>query len=212
VPAAPSPAFEIWKVGDRIHSVENPVRIEILAEIEKKPLTLNHLVKITGKAKSTLSAVHLQALLQAGLVKETVDPTDARVKWYALVGSRLGASSVEKAHLRDAVLEFVNSSGLIPLGPLLEVLDIRRLVDAKSTATYTSGVAQRLGRLLGRMVMATDAKDAARELSNLFEAAGLGKLEWSGTDPKTPARATPLQRFASATAEAAMKSWKGKSV
>jgi DNA-binding transcriptional ArsR family regulator len=203
-------AFEIWKAGDRIHSVDNPVRIEILGQLEKKPLTLKHLVKITGKAKSTLSAVHLQALLEAGLVKEAIDPKDARVKWYALAGSRLGASSVEKARLRDAVLQFVNSSGLIPLGPLLEVIDVARLVEAPGNASYAAGVADRLGRLLGRMVMATDPKDAARELSHLFEAAGLGKLEWSGSDVKTPARATALQRFAKATADAALKAWKDK--
>lgn len=206
----PPSAFEIWKVGDRIHSVDNPVRIEILAELEKKPLTLNHLVKITGKAKSTLSAVHLQDLLRSGLVKEAIDPNDARVKWYSPAGSRLGASSVEKAHLRDAVLQFVNSSGLIPLGPLLEVVDVPELVGNGAKAGYAGGVAKRLGRLMGRMVTASDAKDAARELSQLFEAAGLGKLEWSGTDPKLPARATPLQRFAKGVADAALDSWRAK--
>lgn len=182
------PGFEIWKAGPRVVSIDSPVRLQILRALEEKPRTLNHLVAITKKSKPTLSLLHVRPLLEAGLVQEAQDPHDARVKWYKLVGNRIGSSSIAPASLRDAVLDYVQASGFVPLRPLLETLDWPALVRGPPK-DYAKRVAQRLGQLMGRMLFASTREGAVEELSMILHREGLGsvslrrgKLEWTAAD------------------------------
>jgi DNA-binding transcriptional ArsR family regulator len=168
----PTPVFEIWQGAGQIASVDNAVRLRILRELETGPRTLGQLAKATAKGKSTLSSLHLPWLQQAGLVTDTPDPNDARVKWFKLAGSRLGSSAVDAPALRDAVMGFVQSKGLVPLAPLLQVLDVPTMVE-KAPAAYCEAVAQRLGVLIGRMVFATAAQERTAELGGILERSGL---------------------------------------
>jgi DNA-binding transcriptional ArsR family regulator len=172
---AASPVFEIWQVDGRVASIDNPVRLQILAHLERRSATLGDLVRATKKAKSTLSSLHIRPLLQAGLIGESVDPNDARVKWYSLRASRLGSSAVAPATLRQAVIGFVQGAGLLPLGPLLAILDLQQV--AKLPKTYTDGLADRVGDFLRRMLA---SRDAIPELNALLEAERLGTVDGKG--------------------------------
>jgi hypothetical protein len=162
---------------------------------------LTELVRGTRKAKPTLSTVHVPPLLESGLVRESVDEKDARVKWYQLSGYRLGSSAVDRAKLRDAVLGYVQSTGVMPLAPLLTVLDIPSLAES-GDAAYVDGVADRLGRLLGRLIF---GPGAVAELGQLLDRHGLGRIE-SGP-PRlrvTPGPGIP-EAFLRRVVEAALK-------
>ena len=102
--------FTIYGTPKGYHAVTNPVRQRILRELEAGERTLTELVELTGKAKSTLSAVHLRDLLQHGLVEERVHTEDSRVKLYRLSSRRIGNSSIPVEDLRDAVRAYVSSS------------------------------------------------------------------------------------------------------
>ena len=201
-PKASPTLFEIWQAGGKIASIENPVRLKILRHLEQAPRTLNELVVATRKSKPTLSTLHLPPLLQTGLVQEQPDPHDGRVKWYRLVGTRLGSSAVDASALRDAVLGFVESRGFMPLHPLLEILRPEELVNA--APDYADGVAGRLGTLLGRMLLQRDRAKAVHELSQVLERTGLGSAKFSaGTLHVTPV-APALRRFVTRLAETAL--------
>lgn len=201
-PKAAPTRFEIWQAEGRIASIDNPVRLRILRQLELGPKTLKDLVALTRKAKPTLSALHLPPLIQHGLVEEAPDPHDGRVKWYKLVGSRLGSSAVDPAELRDAVLQFVQGRGFIPLQPLLEIIRPEEAV--KFAPEYADGLAVRFGTLVGRMLLQKDRARAAQELGQLLERAGLGHIRWTGTaivvTPTNPA----FRRFLTRAAEAAL--------
>ncbi|HEX9815449.1 MAG TPA: winged helix-turn-helix domain-containing protein [Candidatus Thermoplasmatota archaeon] len=201
-PKAAPTLFEIWQAGGKIASIESPVRLKILRHLEQAPRTLNELVVATRKSKPTLSSLHIPPLLQTGLIQERPDPHDGRVKWYKLVGTRLGSSAVDAADLRDAVLGYVESRGFMPLHPLLEILRPEELV--KVAPEYADRVATRLGELLGRMLLQKDKNRAANELAKVLESAGLGTVKWVGTslDVTTPNAA--LHRFVTRAAEAAL--------
>lgn len=197
------PQFEIWQAEGRILSIDDPVRIRLLRLLEQKPRTLNQLVAELDKAKSTLSGVHLPPLVEAKIVQEQTDPKDARVKWFKVAGHRLGSSDVDRARLRDAVLGYVQSSGLIPLRPLLEVLDLEGL-SRHAHAEYRRDVAKRLGRLVSRMLMARERSGRVQELSELLEREGLGHVEWRGRRAIAKAKSLQLQPVFEDVVEAAL--------
>lgn len=201
-PKATPAAFEIWQSGRRIASIDNPVRLRILRLLEHGPKTLNELVVATRKAKPTLSSLHIPPLVQHGLVAEAPDPHDGRVKWYRLVGHRLGSSAVEPAELRDAVLGYVESRGFLPLGPLLEVLQPARLV--RESPTLADEIAERFGTLLGRMLLTKDRARATAELAQILERAGLGRVQWTGTALDVSPSDPELRGFLTRASEAAL--------
>jgi DNA-binding transcriptional ArsR family regulator len=201
-PKAAPTLFEIWQAGGKIASIENPVRLKILRQLEQAPRTLNELVVATRKAKPTLSALHIPPLLQTGLVVEQPDPHDGRVKWYRLVGTRLGSSAVDAAELRDAVMGFVESRGFMPLQPLLEILRPNELV--KAAPAFSDAVAARLGQLLGRMLLQKEKSKATQELSQILERSGLGTVAWSGSSLRVAPRDPALRRFVTRVAESAL--------
>jgi hypothetical protein len=168
------PVFEIWQAGDRIVSVDDPVRLKILALLEVKPRTLKQLAAAVNRSKPTLSAGHVPWLMDAGLLASATDPADARVKWFRLVGHRLGSSAVEKPQLRDAVLGFVATSGLVPLAPVLHILDVDHVLRASSPDYYLA-LAARLGALLQRHLMSSSPGDRRRELARILKETGLWK-------------------------------------
>ncbi len=201
-PKAAPTLFEIWQAGGKIASIENPVRLKILRHVEQAPRTLNELVVATRKSKPTLSSLHIPPLLQTGLIQEQPDPHDGRVKWYKLVGTRLGSSAVDAAELRDAVLGYVEGRGFMPLHPLLEILRPEELV--KAAPEYSDRVATRFGELLGRMLLQKDKARAALELGQILESAGLGSAKWSGTSFEVTASNAAMRRFVTRAAETAL--------
>lgn len=212
-PGDPTPRFEIWQAGNRIHSIDNPVRLRILRWLEHQPSRLTDLVKHVGKAKSTLSALHIPPLLEARLIEEVSNPQDARVKIYRLVGHRLGSSAVEAKELRDAVLSYVEGTGAIPLGALLRIVDPEALVASGARADYVEEIARRIGQSLARMLTHDEFETAVRELSDLLEAASLGLVETSRQGPPRVAAFRPeLQPFVTRIAEEALHERFGRTV
>jgi len=151
-PASP-PSFEIWQAPDgAVHSVDHAIRRQVLAELAVAPRTLPQLAARTGRTKSTLSDVHLRALVGAGLVTPALDPADRRVKWYRLAGRRLGASDVAVPELREAVLGYARAQAWTQI---LDVLDVERLT--QQDPTYVQAVARRLGEAVRRAGVAAQA-------------------------------------------------------
>ena len=165
--------FEIWQAQDRIHSLDNPVRLEILRYLAEGPKTLNELVARTGKAKSTLSALHVPPLLEGRLIEDVPDPRDARIKTYRLVGVRLAQSDLAPPRLRDAVLDYVRQKGVVPLDHLLKILDLPALVASGANPEYLQNVADRAGEMLAPLVTSENADAGARELRAFLHRHGL---------------------------------------
>jgi DNA-binding transcriptional ArsR family regulator len=192
-------AFEIWQADGKVASVDSPVRLGILHELERGPATLGTLVKATGKAKSTLSTLHIRPLVRAGLVAQAADPKDARVKWYTLRAQRLGSSAVDAAQLRQAVLGYAQGAGLLPLRDVLAILDVGALAGAP--AAYADPVADRLGAAIGRML--GGAADPIGALDALLRREGLGSVDAAGrVTAAVPAAQAVVERIVRAALDA----------
>lgn len=166
--------FEIWQRGDRIHSIDNPVRLEILRHLGEGSKNLAQLVAATGRAKSTLSAIHLPPLIDGGLVEEVPVPEDNRTKRYRLVGERLGRSDVEVPRLKAAVLEFARRNGATG-AQLLELIDPAALTASGASGAYLGAVAIRLGATIGSG-LPTAMPGCVTGLDDLLARRRLGRL------------------------------------
>lgn len=169
-------SFVIYGGPRGYQAVTNPVRQRILRALEEQDRTLTELVKLTGKAKSTLSAVHLRDLLRGGLVEERAHDEDSRVKVYRLVGRRIGSSSVPLDDLREAVRNYVSSAqgGLaLPLVNIVEAFD--RLPRLRAEESRWIGlVGERLGSMAAANLAAQEPGPLLRELGEVWRREGLG--------------------------------------
>lgn len=122
---------------------------EILRRLEAGHCSLAELVAATGRAKSTLSAIHLPPLVEGGLVEEVPVPTDQRTKRYRLRGERLGRSEVDAPRLKSAVLDFARRQG-VSAAPSLDIVDPVGLLESGASRRYILAVAARLGDALAQ--------------------------------------------------------------
>jgi regulatory ArsR family protein len=199
------PRFEIWEVSERIYSVDNVVRLRLLHLLEEGPRRLPELVRLTGKAKSTLSELHVRPLVSSGLVLEEMDPRDARTKVYRLAGQRLGSSDVDVARLRASVLAYAARAAPTPAAALLKIVDVAALVEAGADDAYLRALASRLGRALGEAGRGKTDEEAVAGLDRELRAAGLGSLRRAQgrlhVEAKAPALRQFLEHFAAAALE-----------
>ena len=94
VPA--SGQFDIYQSAVGVTAVTNPVQRQILSALKEGDLQLPEIVELTGKAKSTLSSIHMKELLSRELVQELPHPTDSRRKIYRLVGAAMNAAEAAR--------------------------------------------------------------------------------------------------------------------
>lgn len=96
--------FELYYTSGGLIQVSNDVRRRILAELEDADLSLTDLSRIVGKAQSTLS-VHLEKMVDDGLIAVHDDPKDSRRKVYTLVSIRFANSKPPSEESLDIMLK-----------------------------------------------------------------------------------------------------------
>lgn len=170
----PSNEFDIYQTDSGYTAVTNPVRRQILQALSEGDMQLAEMMDLTGKAKPTLSSVHLKELLAQRLVDEYPDPADSRRKFYRLIGTRIGSSSVPVDQLRSAVKHYVSLSPMaarLPIGVFVEAL----LVGGKSHDALVKRQAARLGRSVASLLRASDRRDFLTGVCRFLDQEGLTK-------------------------------------
>ncbi|MDN7023688.1 ArsR family transcriptional regulator [Methanoculleus sp. FWC-SCC1] len=77
-PAGPSP-IELFSTSSGVRAVQSPPHTEILNLLRSRELPFDEIVRLSGKAKSTVS-VHLKTMEEEGIVGSKGDPGDSRRK------------------------------------------------------------------------------------------------------------------------------------
>jgi hypothetical protein len=131
-------------------------------------------VKITKKAKPTLSSVHMRELLDAKLVEELAHPTDKRKKIYRLKGRRIGSSSLPVEQLRNAVKSYVGVASAARL-PLTAALEAIAAAPASAPDATLRAQARKLGELVSEGFAPASLRDGVTALAALFEREGIAR-------------------------------------
>lgn len=171
----PSSDFDIYQTESGYIAVTNEVRRQILNALAKKERQLPELVKITRKAKPTLSSVHMKELLDQRLVEEVPHPTDKRKKIYRLRARRIGSSNLPVDQLRNAVKSYVAASPLAARVPLATCLEAMAAAPADASPRTLREQARRLGALSGAGLAPSTRRDAVTSVATLLEREGLAR-------------------------------------
>lgn len=173
MPAVAEPReFDVYQSPTGYVAVSSDVRRAILAALAKKERDLNDLMRVTGKAKPTLSNLHMKELLAQQLVEEVPHPTDARRKIYRLKGQRIGSSDVPIDQLRGAVKRYVSMSPLAHALPLQQVLDVI-LAAGPHARESVQRQAARLGELSAHLLQAPDLRELLPRAAAYLEREGV---------------------------------------
>lgn len=164
--------FDVYQTAAGYVAVTNEVRRAILSALASKERELNDLVKITGKAKPTLSNLHMKELLAQNLIEEIPHPTDARRKIYRLKGQRIGSSNIPIEQLRGAVKHYVSLSPLAHALPLQQVLDVLLAGGAKSQDAVHRQAAK-LGEISSHLLVAPDVRELLPRVAAYWEREGI---------------------------------------
>jgi len=164
--------FDVYQTDVGYVAVTNEVRRTILEALSKKERDLNELVKITGKAKPTLSNIHMRELLTQKLIEELAHPTDARRKLYRIKGHRIGSSNIPIEQLRGAVKRYVSVSPLAHALPLQQVMDVL-LAGGPRSQEVIQRQATRLGELAAPLLAAPDVRELLPRVAAYWEREGI---------------------------------------
>lgn len=166
--------FDIYQSAVGVTAVTSPVQRQILEALAESDLQLPEIVELTGKAKSTLSSIHMKELLNRELVQELPHPTDSRRKIYRLIGrpmrsDRNGDAAPGSVTPRAATTP---PTPAIPTGapglPLAGVFQV--LAAAPESAQHAVDVqAEELGRRYAKRIPAKDVTAFASGLTRFVE-------------------------------------------
>lgn len=163
----PGSDFDIYQTESGYVAVTNAVRRQILSALAKKDRMLPDLVKLTKKAKPTLSSVHMRELLAAKLVEELAHPTDKRKKIYRLKGRRIGTSSLPVGELRNAVKQYAGGAGA--RGVVSIALDAIAAAPASTPDATLRAQARRLGAIHAAQAPVGSAREAVSAVAGFLE-------------------------------------------
>ena len=167
--------FDIYQTAAGYTAVTNPVRRQILDALGQQDRELPDLVRITGKAKPTLSNLHVRELLEKGLVEERPHPTDARRKVYRLAARRIGRSNVPLEQLRGAVKHYVSMSPLAYAVPFPAVLGVLAAGHAPGARDAVRRQAQRLGASASQLFATSSPRDVMTAVAGFWEREGVAR-------------------------------------
>ncbi|MGB1585734.1 MAG: hypothetical protein ACPHID_01655 [Thermoplasmatota archaeon] len=146
-------------------AVTNPVQRQILEALGQNDLQLPDLVELTGKAKSTLSSIHVRELLRRELVEELPHPSDSRRKIYRLVGRPMKASESGRMPEMRSLPTRPAPTGGINLATVFQVLAAAPL----EAHTVMDQQARALGARYASRLASTDATGFAHALTRFVE-------------------------------------------
>jgi DNA-binding transcriptional ArsR family regulator len=95
--------FEIYYTKNGLVHVSNDIRRAVLSELNGRDLSLTDLSRALGKAQSTLS-VHLDRMVEGGLIASYEDANDSRKKMYTLDSVRFAYSKKPDKRSMDALM------------------------------------------------------------------------------------------------------------
>lgn len=178
---------EIYSTKKGMMAIESPIKNRILQKLKERELTFEELIEVCGKARSTMS-VHLNDLLNMGLVYKRVDARDRRKKYFGINTDLLVSSKAPVTTHYDKILHAVPSTIGDQYGFLKALFHLVRS-GMESYGVDTSPALKKIGRDVGRVLAprfkAKTADDLLKEVSEFWEAQGLGKVRVMNGDVPT---------------------------
>ncbi len=101
---------EIFSTSEGLQVIKSPLRVKILSMLRERDLSFDEIVKISGRAKSTVSG-HLKELSQEGIIGSRSHPTDARKKIFFIKSGYVGKLQRRnmEENLKEHIIRYIKS-------------------------------------------------------------------------------------------------------
>ena len=178
---------EIYSTKKGMIAIESPIKNKILKQLHDRELTFEELIEVCGKAKSTMS-VHLNDLLDMGMIYKRIDPNDRRKKYFGINTDLLASSRTPVSMHYNTILHTIPAAVGDQYAFLKALFHLVRS-GMESYGVDTSPVMKKIGRDVGRMLAprfkAKTAPELLAEVSKFWEDQGLGKVSIVAGDVPT---------------------------
>ncbi len=102
---SPDHEVEIFSTSEGLQVIKSPLRVKILSMLRENDLSFDEIVKLSGRAKSTVSG-HLKELTQEGIIGFRAHPTDARKKIFFIKSGYVG--KLQRRNMEEDLKEHIN--------------------------------------------------------------------------------------------------------
>ena len=167
-----------------IRTVRSPVRVKILSVLSTRDLTFDEIVRLSGRAKSTVS-VHLKGLEQDGIIGSRADPGDERKKIFFLRSQALG-NLTGRVALDDADLPGRLANGSDPFGfyrYMFRTIRVSLLAEGINIDPVLHESGNRVGRTIAADLADKDLPALLEKLKTFWTRHNLGTLEVESLAP-----------------------------
>lgn len=179
--------FELYVTSTGTVQVSSDVKLKILHELQESDLSLSEISKLVSKAQSTVS-VHLDNMVQDGLIAVHDDLQDNRKKYYSLISLPFGKSVPSSEQSKEIAFNLVSKVAQDPERMLKSMARFVILgfgvmglnVDPTASILGFFHGAAMSGSMTGQTLEETI--DNAR---NYFRELGLGEVSIYSTSPLT---------------------------
>ncbi len=183
----PAPGVGLFATPSGIRAVQSPARAQILTVLARRDLPFDEIVRLSGKAKSTVS-VHLQGLEREGIVVGKTDPADSRKKIFSLRSQRLGDLASGKPVIRDDNRELITR---LVAGPdpfkfyrlMFRTIRVSLLQEGINIDPVLQQAGYHVGERIYSAIAAPDLAEILEKTAGFWKINNLGVLEIESTAP-----------------------------
>jgi len=172
------PSFDVYATANGMMQISNPVRRQIMSFLTSSDLSLTEISNMAGKAQSTLS-VHLDKMVNDGLVKYRDDPADSRKKIFSL-SARLVARSrdvnEDSLKIYNKTLESLHDRE----GNFFKTLMRTMIIGMEASGLCIGASMRHLGKntgcILSKKIRSVKVEDIVSEIQEFYEMHDIGEV------------------------------------
>ncbi|MCL2890441.1 MAG: ArsR family transcriptional regulator [Methanomassiliicoccaceae archaeon] len=171
-------SFDVYATPNGMMQISNPVRRQVLSYLAVSDLSLTEISNMAGKAQSTLS-VHLDKMVNEGLVIFRDDPTDSRKKIFSLSSKLVARSRDANAESKKEYHKTLDTL-TDREGNFFKTLMRAMIIGMEAYGLCLGASLRRLGKgtgaVLAKNIKSVKVEDIISEIQEFYEIHDIGEV------------------------------------
>jgi uncharacterized protein len=180
--------IKIFATSQGIIAIKSPVRVKILTMLREGELSFDDIVKLSNKAKSTVSS-HLKAMVKEGIINSRIDPHDARKKIFFIQSDYLG--KLKREQLQEDISAYIQRYISSENDPfeffrlIFHTLRVSLLTQGVDIDPILREAGLKVGETLYIKIQDPDMETFLENIAKFWESHSLGTVEIKNLKPLT---------------------------
>lgn len=180
--------IELFATPNGVKAIKSPVRVKILSMLREGDLSFDELVKLSGRAKSTVSS-HLKAMTREGIISSRIDPEDGRKKIFFIQSEYIG--KLHRQQLQEDISAYIQRYISSENDPfeffrlIFHTLRISLLSQGVDIDPILREAGLKVGEALYEKVKDPDLNTFLGNIANFWQTHSLGNVEVKTLNPLT---------------------------